>query len=69
MSLKGSLSLPGWESTAGENHRGCRVTDDGVREIRKAKDQIELAILAKKYGLSLSYTERVWKRLARKGVK
>jgi hypothetical protein len=69
MSFKGSMSLPGWQSTAGENNPNCRTSDDDVRAIRAAKDLIELAELAQKFGLSIGYAERVWKRRARKNVK
>lgn len=50
MSFKGSLKLPGWESTQGVNHRHAKLNDDAIRDMRSGKQTI--AELAKKYGVS-----------------
>jgi len=36
MSVKGSLSLPGWESTQGEKNRNAKLVEENVREIRNS---------------------------------
>jgi hypothetical protein len=67
MSLKGSMSLPGWESTRGEKHRNARFTDEQIREIRNSTEQIE--VIALKYGTSAAYVIDIKRRKRRKHVK
>lgn len=50
MSFKGSLKLPGWESTQGSKHRLAKLNDDAIRDMRSG--QQTAAELAKKYGVS-----------------
>ena len=69
MAFKGSLSRPGWESTAGINHRLAKLDDAAVLKLRATKNSVELATLADEYKISLGYADRVKRRLARKEVK
>ncbi|MEL6109393.1 MAG: hypothetical protein AAFU85_25580, partial [Planctomycetota bacterium] len=62
----GSMGFPGWESTAGENSRVARLSDDQVRQIRvefrerseglKRHEQRELReAIAEEFGISVGY--------------
>jgi hypothetical protein len=66
-SFKGSLAVPGWESTAGEKHRRAKLTDDQIREIRRAIEKPEA--LAIKYGVSAGHIIKIKRRQARKDVR
>lgn len=52
-----SLSLPGWESTRGENSRTAKLTDADVRAIRESGKTVEQ--LCKEYPVSMAYMRRV----------
>jgi hypothetical protein len=64
MSIKGSLTLYGFESTAGERSRNCKVTDDQVRAIyREIGKPEEIAL---KYGLTANYVHAIKRKSVRK---
>lgn len=65
--MKGSLKLPGWESTAGERSRSVKLTDDQVRKIRNEIGVPEA--LAIKYGVTAGYIRDIKTRRKRKEVK
>lgn len=50
--FKGSMKLPGWESTQGAKHRNAKLDEAKVRLIRKTRDSETLEKLAKEYGIS-----------------
>lgn len=49
---RGSLSRPGWESTAGSNSRNAKLTELDALAIYRS--QLSESQLAKKYGVSKS---------------
>ena len=65
--MKGSLKLPGWETTAGEKSRTAKLTDDQVRTIRNEIGRPE--DLAIKYGVSAAYIQCLKARRKRGDVK
>jgi hypothetical protein len=67
MAYAGSLSQPGWESTVGEKHRNCKITNDQVRAIRKDIGKPEE--IALKYGVTAGYVMAIKRGKVRKGVK
>lgn len=67
MSHKGSMSLPGWESTKGEKHRRAKFTDEQIREIRNSTEQIE--VIALKYGTTAGYVLEIKRYRRRRDVK
>ena len=60
MHRRGKLSLPGWESSQGENHRQAILTEAAVRDIRTSTEP--RAKLAKKYGIAVSYVGDIKRR-------
>jgi molybdenum-dependent DNA-binding transcriptional regulator ModE len=50
--FKGSMQLPGWESTQGSKHRNAKLDEAKVRLIRKTWDRGALEKLAKQCGIS-----------------
>jgi hypothetical protein len=67
MSFKGSLSVPGWESTAGEKHRRARLSDEQVDEIRDSLAKPEE--IALKYGVTAGYVILIKRGVARRKKK
>lgn len=67
MGFKGSMSLPGWESTTGEKSRRAKFTDEQIREIRNSTEQIE--VIALKFGTTAGYVKNIKRGLTRKDVK
>ena len=68
MSLKGSLKLPGWESTRGEKHRNAILTESQAYEIKFS--QTSEAELASKFNVSMWTVRNIrkglrWKHLRR----
>lgn len=60
--MKGSLALRGWESTAGENSRLAKLTNDQVREIRKLEGTKTAQELAEVYNVGRRTIQDVWRR-------
>ncbi len=58
MGIKGSMSLPGWESTAGDASRTRgRLTAEQKRTL--VNEPGSFAELAVKYGISASHVQRI----------
>jgi DNA invertase Pin-like site-specific DNA recombinase len=66
MGFKGSMRLPGWESTQGSNHRRAKIDEDAVRDMRSGKQTREE--LAKKYGISAGTVRNIQQRRCWKHV-
>ena len=69
MGFKGSMTLAAWESTAGENSRTAKFTNDQVREIRKLKGTATTRELADKYGVTTQAIRDIWSRRRYASVK
>lgn len=67
MGMKGSMSLPGWESSAGENSRTGKLTDSQVRAIRVQIGKPEE--IALQYGISAGYVIAIKRGSKRTDVK
>jgi len=59
MGTKGSLSLRGWESSRGENHRTAKLTDDDVRQIRRLFGTMPHKDIAAKFGVHKSVISHI----------
>ena len=59
---KGSLSLPGWESTAGENSKLAVLTTEKVLEIRRLKSSKTASEVAAIYRVSSTCIRDIWTR-------
>lgn len=61
MARPGSMSLPGWQSTAGANSRTSKLTLEQARAILDAKDGGESGVVvAKRYGVSPYTVYQIW---------
>ena len=68
MPFRGSMRLPGWESTAGNKSRARKIDEDAVRDIRTC--ELEMEEYAEKYGIAVSFVRSLqsWPRRTWKGV-
>ena len=64
-----SLALHGWESTAGENSRTAKFTNEQVREIPKLNGIVTTRELADKYGVTTQAIRDIWSRRRYASVK
>ena len=55
MAMRGSLKLPGWQSTRGTASPNAKLDDDKVRAIRAATSREALEALAAASGISYRY--------------
>lgn len=67
--MKGSLSLRGWESTAGENSKLAKLTEEKVREIRKLQSSKSLKEVAEIYSVTTTCIRDIWNRRRWSSVK
>lgn len=57
MGERGSMSRPGWESTAGEHSRRAKLTDAKVEEILLSRESN--GVLAARHGVSAAQISRI----------
>jgi hypothetical protein len=67
MAIKGSMKLPGWESTSGEKSRTGKLTDDQIRAIKYQVGKPEE--IALQYGVTANYVCAIKRGSVRKNVK